>query len=353
VLSDHHTFSSKVPAPPHWFIFFDPPEHSKARALIARAFTPGVVAQLEPRIREISKALLDAKIDRGEMDLTKDYAVPLPMLVIAELIGIPEGDWSRYTRWSEVILNLSLTRSGGEKAATALSDFVATTAEMAAYLSEMIARRRAEPRSDLLTRLVEAEVDGERLSHEEILGFFQLLLLAGQETTTNLISNSIICLLENEGEYVRRKASPELIPSFIEEVLRFRSPLQWVMRTPQADVELHGQTIPAGALVLAMIGSANRDPKRFSDPDHFDCTRSPNPHLAFGHGIHSCLGAALSRLEGRIAIPDLLARLNGLTLASADPWQPRTALHVHGPARLPIRFEPGRRQSIDRHPESG
>jgi cytochrome P450 len=209
------------------------------------------------------------------------------------------------------------------------------------YLTGMIAARDAEPRDDLLSKLIAAEVDGERLTQEEILGFFQLLLLAGQETTTNLINNAILCLTENPDQLSRLKAAPDLVPRAIEEVLRFRSPLQWVMRTPRTEVTFHGQTIPADALVLAMIGSANRDPKRFGDPALFDSTRDPNPHIAFGHGIHSCLGAALSRMEARIAIADLLQRLEGLALASTGPWEPRKALHVHGPARLPICFQPG------------
>ena len=343
VLSDHETFSSRVHAPRHWFLFFDPPEHTKTRALIARAFTPGVVARLEPRIRELSRDLLDQKIEGGEMDLATDYAVPLPMMVIAELIGIPLADWPRFTRWSEVILNLSLSRSGGEKAAAALSDFAAVTAEMHDYLTGMIGERRAKPRDDLLSKLIDAEVDGERLAQEEILGLFQLLLLGGQETTTNLINNAILCLTENGDQLSRLRAAPDLLPSAIEEVLRFRSPLQWVMRTPRSDVELHGESIAAGALVLAMIGSANRDPKRFHDPARFDSTRDPNLHIAFGHGIHSCLGAALARIEARIALGDLLERCDGLALTNDEPWKPRKALHVHGPARLPIRFQPGSR----------
>ena len=337
-LNDHETFSSRVPAPPHWFLFFDPPSHTKQRALISRAFTPRVVANLEPRIRELSRQLLDQTIERGEMDLAADYAVPLPMLVIAEMIGIPLADWPEFKRWSDVILKLSYTRSDGEEATQALGEFRAVTAEMDAYLTEMIAQRRVAPRDDLLTRLVEAEVDGERLTQEEILGFFQLLLVGGQETTANLINNAILCLVENPDQLARLEAAPALLPSAIEEVLRYRSPLQWLMRTPTRDVELHSQIIPAGELVLAMIGSANRDPRQFPDAGRFDITRDPNPHIAFGHGIHFCLGASLSRLEARIALADLLERLKGVALASDQPWEPRKALHVHGPSRLPIRF---------------
>ncbi len=342
-LNDHDAFSSRVPAPKDWFIFFDPPRHTKLRGLISKAFTPRVVANLEPRIRDLSRQLLDPVIERGEMDLAADYAVPLPMKVIAEMIGFPAEEWPRFKRWSDGILKISYTRSGGEEAAAGMNEFVAVTAEMSAYLTDTIARRRAAPKDDLLTRLIEAEVDGERLTPAEILGFFQLLVVGGQETTTNLITNAILCFTENPDPLARLQAAPDLLPSAIEEVLRYRSPLQWILRTPRRDVEMHGQVIPAGKLVLPMIGSANRDPRHFPDPGRFDVARTPNPHLAFGHGIHSCLGAPLARLEARIALADILRRLKGLALASAQPWEPRKALHVHGPARLPIRFEPGQR----------
>jgi len=216
------------------------------------------------------------------------------------------------------------------------------TAEMNDYLTAMIAERRLAPTDDLLTRLIEAEVDGERLTQEEILGFFQLLIVGGQETTTNLINNAILCFVEHPNELARLRAKPELLPSAIEEVLRYRSPVQWVMRTPRRDIELHGQTIPAGKLVLAVIGSANRDPNFFKDAERFDITRDPNPHIAFGHGIHACLGAALARMEARIALSDFLTRVASFELSGNEPWEPRKALHVHGPTRLAIRFTPTR-----------
>jgi cytochrome P450 len=183
-------------------------------------------------------------------------------------------------------------------------------------------------------------VDGERLSFEEIAGFFQLLVVGGQETTTNLINNAMVCFLDHPNQLALLRWSPELLPQAIEEVLRFRAPFQWVMRTPRHDIEIYGKTIPAGKLVLAMIGSANRDPKIFKDAERFDITRNPNPHIAFGHGIHSCLGAALARMEARIALGDFLARIKNFERASNEPWEPRKALHVHGPSRLPIRLTP-------------
>jgi cytochrome P450 len=342
VMSDHEAFSSQVPAPRNWFLFLDPPKHTKLRALVSRAFTPGTIAGLAPRIRSLSRELLDQKIEFGAMDLAGDLSVPLPMMVIAEMIGIPADDWAQFNRWSETILNLSHSRSGGAEASEALGDFVAATAEMDAYLTGMLEARRAKPQADLLTRLVEAEVDGERLTQEEILGFFQLLILAGQETTTNLINNAVICLIDHPDQFERLRANPALLPSAIEEVLRFRSPFLWMMRTPRLDVELNGATVPAGALVLAMVASANRDPGQFEEPSRFDISRDPNPHLSFGHGIHFCIGAALARMEATIVLSDLLERLEAIEYASQEPWTPRKALHVHGPSSLPIRFVPRR-----------
>ena len=342
VISDHETFSSAVPAPDNWFIFFDPPRHSKLRALISRAFTPKSIANLEPRVRELSRELLSKAVPRGQMDLAEEYSVPLPMMVIAEMIGIPVAHWPRFRHWSDVILKLSYSLRGMEKdeeAANAGSGFTAVSLEMNDYLTEMIHQRRTTPRDDLLNRLIEAEVDGERLTQKDILGFFQLLIVGGQETTANLINNAVLCLADNPEQLRQLRSQPELIPSAIEEVLRFRSPFQWIMRTPKHDITLKGETIPARKLILALLGSANRDPKQFSRPDEFDMTRNPNPHLAFGHGIHSCIGAALSRMEARVALTDLLAQPRTLVLAGTEPWQPRKALHVHGPERLPVRFE--------------
>jgi len=242
-----------------------------------------------------------------------------------------------------VILNVADTISRDEAAALTIDEYRAVTAEMRAFLPDLIAQRQAAHRDDLLTQLVEAEVDGERLTQAEILGFVQLLLVGGQETTANLINNAVLCFIENPDQLARLRAAPDLLPSAIEEVLRYRSPVQWMPRATRCDVAVHGQLIPAGKLVLPMIGSANRDPKQFRDASRFDITRDPNPHVAFGHGIHSCLGAPLARLEARIALADFLDRVKGFELASDAPWEPRKALQVHGPSRLPIRFRPGRR----------
>jgi cytochrome P450 len=169
--------------------------------------------------------------------------------------------------------------------------------------------------------------------------------VGGQETTVNLINNTVLCLLEYPEQLTQLRSAPHLLPSAIEEVLRYRSPIQWMPRATRRDVVIHGRTIPAAKLVLPLIGSANRDPKQFRDAARFDVTRDPNPHLAFGHGIHACLGAALARLEARIALADLLERVQDFELASQEPWEPRQAVQVLGPSRLPIRFKPGRRSA--------
>jgi cytochrome P450 len=340
VLTDHEAFSSRI-GPAEWMVFIDPPRQSKLRALISQAFTPRSVVNLEPRIAELSHALLDEKIEAGEMDLAADFSILLPMMVIAEMLGIPVEDRSEFKRWNDVLLNMSYTVPGGGGAQEAMTDFTAVTAEMDAYVGKLIEQRRSSPKDDLLTRLVQAQVEGERLTQHEILGFFQLLLLAGSETTTNLINNAILCFVENPDQLARLNSQPDLLPSAIEEILRYRAPLHWMLRLTRHEVELHGQTIPARKVVLPMIGAANRDPRQFPDPNRFDITRNPNPHVAFGQGIHFCLGAPLARLEAKVALTNFLARVKGFALASSQPWEPRKGLHVHGPSRLPIRFIPG------------
>jgi cytochrome P450 len=344
-LHDHEAWSSRASAsggqPLDWLIFQDPPRHAALRALILRAFTPRAVAELEPRIRQLSRELLDPVIAHGRMDLCADYSSPLPLLVIAELLGIPVEDRPRFRRWSDVILGLSDTvASGGPAAEHAVAEFRKASGEMRDYLADLLESRRAAPRGDLLSRLVAAELDGARLTSDEILAFFQLLLVAGSETTTNLIGNAILCFLDHPGELARVRARHELLSSAIEEVLRHRTPIQAVFRVARRDVDSHGRTIPAGSLALVMIGAANRDLRAFSDPDRLDVARNPNPHLAFGHGIHFCLGAALARLEGRIALGDLLSRMKSFEPAAGEPWEPRRAFHVHGPTRLPLCFDP-------------
>lgn len=344
-LADHATFSSAATSPGStgkpldWLIFKDPPRHARLRGLIASAFTPRVIANLEPRIRQISRALLDSQLDRGELDLAVDYSIQLPLLVIAGMLGIPPEDYPQFRTWSDAILNLAETVTGSAEALRAAQDYGLATAEMSAYLRDVLLARHDRPGDDLLSQLASVEIAGERLTDREILGFFQLLLLAGSETTTNLINNAMLCLLEHPDQLAALREHPERLAGTIEEVLRYRSPLQAVFRQTTRSMEVHGKVIPAGQLVLLMIGSANRDPAYFDRADCFDPSRAENFHLAFGHGVHFCLGAALSRLEASIALSDLLARMDHIELAQEGPWEPRAAFHVLGPARLPIRFQ--------------
>jgi cytochrome P450 len=343
VLHDPETFSSRATPRPgdepmQWLIFFDPPRHTKVRALVSMAFTPKSISALERRIREIAAELLDKAVPRREMDLVGELAVPLPMRVIAEMLGVPGSDWLLFKGWTDVILGLIYTVFGGEEGAQAGRNFAQVSEQMQSYLADQLAERRAAPRDDLLSRLVAAEVDGERLTEHEILRFFQLLLVAGSETTTNLVANTVVCLLDHPDQMARLQREPQMLPGAIEEVLRYRSPIQVMFRVAKRDVALHGQKIPAGSLVFAMIGAANRDPQQFTDPARFDIARDPNPHISFGHGIHFCLGAPLSRLEARVALGDLLGRVQTIEPAGAEPWEPRRAFLVHGPTSLPIRF---------------
>ena len=334
------TFSSRAGPPGgkplDWLIFQDPPLHTKLRGIIMRTFTPRAIAELEPRIRELVRGLLDRAVERGEMDVAADLAIPLPLMVIAEMLGIPEAERAPLKRWSDAILGLSDVVAGGETATGVVATFRAASAEMSPFVARLLDERRAAPQNDLLTRLVEAEVDGERLSEKNVLDFFHLLLLAGSETTTNLIGSAIVCFSDHPDQVARLRAAPEILPAAIEEVLRFRSPVQMVFRQTRRDVEIRGRTIPAGELVLAVVGSANRDPRQFRDPSRFDIARDPNGHVAFGHGIHFCIGAPLARLEARVALGDFLARVPRFRVAGG--WEPRKAFHVHGPTRLPIRL---------------
>jgi cytochrome P450 len=338
-LTDHAHFSSNVSPSRNvrfeWLLFMDPPRHSRLRSLVAHAFTPRSIAALEPRIRTIARELLDAAGDA--FDVVADFAGRLPVRVIAELLGV--ADAARFPAWSAAIVGLGDTIVGDAAAARAASDAFATADdEMGAFFTPLLATRRAHPADDLLARLATAEVDGERLDDDEILRFVQLLLAAGTETTTDLVSNALLSLDEHRNEWAKLRADLSLLPRAIEEVLRYRSPAQIVFRATRADLELGGVRVPAGKMVLVVVGAANRDPAVFAAPDRFDILREPNPHLAFGRGLHFCIGAPLSRLEGRVALAELFVRARDFTLPSTQPWLPRPGFHVHGPRSLPIRL---------------
>lgn len=343
-LADADVFSSRA-APPgnaalDWLIFLDPPLHSKLRGLVMSAFTPRAIASLETRIVERVDALIDSTIDRGRMDFVTEFADLLPVQVIADMIGLPPHDEPRLRRWTDAILHLGDAIFGGDLAARAVAGYRAAKEEMRPYLHDLVVSRRLKPEDDLLSRLVHADVDRERLSEDDIFSFFQLLLLAGSETTTNLIANALLCLVEHPEQLARVKNDRELLAPAIDEVLRFRAPAQIVFRATTCDVTLARKTIPAGQLVLLVIGAANRDPRQFKQPRKFDIARSPNKHLAFGHGAHYCIGATLSRLETRVALSRVFDRFKGFRLSGPKRWPPRTGLNVHGPMSLPIAFDP-------------
>ena len=310
----------------------DAPDHTRLRTLVHKAFTPRLVEQLRGRIQALADDLLDAAQRKGSLELVSDYALPVPLTIIAELLGVPTDDRHKFRRWSNRLVSVSSSRD--------LLWAIPYGWAFMRYLRQLFERRRADPRDDLVTALVRAEEAGDTLSEDELLAMVFLLLVAGHETTVNLIASGTLALLQHPDQMARLRDDPSLIKSAVEELLRYTSPVEMATeRFAREDVTIAGTTIPRGEVVLAVIGSANRDERQFENPDILDLTRDPNRHLAFGQGGHYCLGAPLARLEGQIAITTLLHRMPRLRLAAApESLRWRRGLFLRGLEKLPLAF---------------
>jgi cytochrome P450 len=311
----------------------DPPDHTRLRNLVNKAFTPRVVEKLAPRIQAIVDELLDAGLERGEFDLVKDFAFPLPVTVIAEMLGVEGGDRTDFLRWSQALV--ALTEPTALLTGEAPAEAEICLGEMRSFFDGVVAERRARPREDLVSALVRAEVEGDRLDADELFAMSVLILVAGHETTTNLIGNAVLALLRHPDQRRRLTADPGLMRSAVEEFLRFDGVVQATARIALEDVAIGGVTIPKGEGAITVIGAANRDPAQFEDPDRLDVARADNRHLAFGYGPHFCLGAGLARAEAQLALAALLARAPHFDGDISHPdWKPTTVLR--GLRSLPL-----------------
>jgi len=279
-------------------IYMDPPDHTALRALVSRAFTPKRVADLEPRVRAVADQLLARMAGAGRCELVHDFASPLPSTIMSDLIGVPDEHREAFQSWIEAFLEV-----------TSPDDIAGRATNIYTLFGSLLSERRRAPTNDLMSALLAAHLDGDGLSDDDLLGFCFLLLVAGNDTTTSLISNGAELLARHPDQRAELAIDPSLLPAAVEEMLRIESPTQALSRTAMRDVDLHGTTIPAGSRVMLLWGSANLDDREFDDPDVFDIHRRPSRHLGFGHGIHVCLGAALARLETRVAFEELLARM--------------------------------------------
>ena len=317
------------------FLFLDPPDHTRLRGLVSKAFTPRVVEGLRPRIQEVVDDLLTAAAAKGEIEVIEDLAYPLPVRIISEMLGVPAEDHERFKGWSQELarsLDPDFTSD-----AEVLKRRLQVVQDFRAYFLDLFEQRRRSPRDDLLTALVEAEEAGDKLSEDELVTTCILLLVAGHETTVNLIGNGALALLRHPDQLARFRDDPSVTRSGVEELLRYDPPVQMTIRTMLEDYEVGGVTVGKGQQVVALIGSANRDPRQFADPESLDVGRSDNRHIAFGFGIHFCLGAPLARAEGQLALKTLVTRFEGLELATDSPPYKQN-LVLRGLESLPVRF---------------
>ena len=305
-----------------WMIYRDPPGHTRLRGLVNKAFTPQVLEELRPRIENIAGDLLDDVQDAGSMDIIADLAYPLPVIVISEMLGVPAEDRGLLRGWSGALTE-ALDTGMAEDVARATP----ATLELTAYFRELVTERRKRPKDDLISSLIAAEAEGDKLSEEELLANCVLLLWAGHETTKNLIGNGLLVLLRNPRQLQKLKHRPGLIKTAVEEFLRYDSPVQKICRWTTEDIEIGDKIMPKGELVVNLLGAANRDPEQFPDPDRLDVARRHGAHVAFGRGIHTCLGAGLARIEAQIAIGAVLRRMPRLALQKDGfAWQKTTSL---------------------------
>ena len=329
-------FGAPVPAMGLSMLDRDPPDHTRLRSLVSKAFTPRVVEGLRPRIQQVVDGLLERVREAGSMDLIEEFAYPIPVNVICEMLGVPVEDHERFKGWSlDIARGLDSILLPPDSEVPKRS--VASRNALADYFRELIAKRRASPRADLLSGLIAAEEAGDKLSENELLATCILLLIAGHETTVNLIGNGTLALLRHPEQLRRLRDNPGLIGTAVEELLRYDGPVQRTARIPSADVTIDGHTIAKGEMVMPFIGAADRDPAQFPEPDRLDLGRTDNRHIAFGWGIHFCLGAPLARVEGQIAINTLLQRLPKLRLDTDKP-EFRQSLTLRGLRALPVRY---------------
>jgi cytochrome P450 len=315
-----------------WMIETDPPDHTRLRRLVSKAFTPRMVSLLEPRMRAIAGQLLEP-LRKREFDFVHEFASVLPVIVIAEMLGVESEHHAEFERWSDNVVR-GTSRPGDE---VHRAEIRHSNDEMRAYFQKAIALRRKEPRNDLLTALVQAEEERQSLSADEVLAMAMLILLAGNETTRNLLGNALLALLEKPADLAKVRSDRALVPKLIEEVLRYDSPVQIVFRRTTKPIELSGTAIPTDATVFVLLGSANRDERKFADPDRFDLQRDNSNHLAFGFSTHFCLGAQLARLEAKVALEELLFSCPPF-VRGKEPVQRVRSVLLRGVQNLPLRF---------------